>query len=258
MKNNVKRSYRMWSLGIVACFALMTGCAGTTPKPMSNRARLYFDTGIEYMQNGNLMEALSAFKEAEKLAPHDPEIQHMIGLAYLGQSMHEEAQKRMELAQKWDPDNPRIANNLASVYLESGRLDDTIRQATRALANPDYRTPAAAYYNRGMAYLKKKEAEKASADFLKAIQIEPLFDKPYVELGQIYTDEGNYNAAIKVLDAAVKVNSQNALAYFRRGVARWYRGYVTDSENDFSTVLRLVPESHLLASSARAWLSKIH
>jgi tetratricopeptide (TPR) repeat protein len=241
---------------MIVILMTITACAGT-PKEPPRQAKLYYTTGVEYLRQGSPLDALNAFKEAEKIIPDDPEIQHVIGLTYLNLKIYDEAEKRLKKALELDPHNPQIANNLSSLHLEMGLVAESIRDASLALSNPDYRTPAAAYYNRGMGHWKSGNVKQAKEDFLNAIQIEPLYDQPYIELGQIYMDEGLYDTAIRVLDSAVKVNDKNALAIFRRGMAKWYRGYLTDSENDFSQVLRILPETHPLSTSAREWLHKI-
>jgi len=241
-------------LGIVLIFS---ACTAHAPKVMSDKARLYYNTGVEHLNEGNPNDAIGSLREAERLAPKSPEIKQVIGLAYFSIGVLNKAEQYLLNAQKLDPENPRISNNLSGLYLKLGRNQQAIEEATKAINNIDYRTPAAAHYNRGMAFYNLNQPNKAETEFKQAISIECLFDKPYLALGRLYIDRGQYDSAIEILNSAVRSNKNNPYAYLDRGIAKWHRGYITEAENDFIFVLRLVPDTSNVAKTALKWLDKI-
>ncbi len=244
---------------ILILISILAACAGHAPKPHSSndRARLQYEMGVGYLNKGKLKQALDALREADRLNPNQPDIQEALGLVYFGLGVYESAKVNLEAAQKNNPNDAMLANNLASLYLAINKPELAIKESSLALKAPDYRTPAAAYYNRGVAHSMLKQDDLAIKDFTNAIQLEPMFDKPYIDLARIYIRNGKYARALPYLNSAVKINPKNVRARLTRGIARWNRGLVTDAEEDFRMVLRLAPPDSTLARAANDWLRRI-
>jgi tetratricopeptide (TPR) repeat protein len=118
-------------------------------------------------------------------------------------------------------------------------------------------TFAAAYRQRGDAYLQKKQHSRAIEDYTKAIQLKPNFAEAYVGRaaagvernllgralddagraiqvqpdnaeahrirGVVLTRMGDYDGAIRALDRAIELNPKLAVAYFNRAQACYGR-----------------------------------
>lgn len=236
---------------------LWVGCAGRTDMQEGSRVKLQYDTGVGYLNKGEPQQAVSTLKGALELAPKQPLILHALGLAYMQMGLLDAAIEKLEDAAKYDKTNPDLMNNLSSVYLASGQYEKGIKTATVSIDDPDYRTPAAARFNRGSCYMMLEQYDKAIDDFTVATRLDPLYDLPYQKLGEIALGKGIYDDAVTYFTASLKVNQSNIEALFHRGKAYWNRGLLTDAENDFNTVLRNTSEQNPLNKSAREWLDKI-
>ncbi len=240
-----------------AALVWFSGCAGRTELRDGSPAKLRYDTGIGYLNKGNPQEAIKVLKEALEIAPRQPLILHGLGLAYLQIGMLDAAVDNLEQAAELDESDSELMNNLSSAYLAAGRYEKAIAAATRAIDDADYRTPAAARFNRGSSYMALDRMDEATEDFTAAIRLDPLFDMPYMKMGDIAFAKADYAGAITSYDSAIKLNPTNFEAMFNRGKAYWHRGLLTDAESDFNKVLRNTTDKSPLNRSAREWLEKI-
>jgi len=76
----------------------------------------------------------------------------------------------------------------------------------------------AAYRNRGVAYNRKGEYDRAIADLDEAIPLDPKFALAYNNRGVAYKDKGELDRAIADYDEAIRLNPNYAKAYNDRGV----------------------------------------
>jgi len=244
-------------IALLSCILFMaTGC-GPRKIDDEEKIRLYYEAGIGYINQGEPDKAIDSLKRAYALNKTYPQVLHSLGLAYFQLGVPETALVWLDRAAALTPDDPQLNNNLASVHLAMQHYDKTITYSSKALENPDYRTPAAAFYNRGLARLRSGDPTGAEDDFNRAIRHEPLYDMPRVELGRLLIRKGDYETAINHLSAAIQINKRNAEAYLLRGIAQWERGFVTRAENDFNQVIRIEGANRTIVDRAHNWLDRI-
>ncbi|MEQ8223117.1 MAG: tetratricopeptide repeat protein [Candidatus Eremiobacterota bacterium] len=75
------------------------------------------------------------------------------------------------------------------------------------------------YYNRGCAYYGEEEYDRAIADFSKAIEMNPLYEKSYYNRANAYGRSGEYDKAISDYTQALKLNPDYKEAYYYRGIS---------------------------------------
>jgi tetratricopeptide (TPR) repeat protein len=73
------------------------------------------------------------------------------------------------------------------------------------------------YIDRGRAYLKKGDNDRAIADFTQAIQLDPKNADAYVKRGFGYSKKGDNDRAIADFTHAIQLDPKNADAYEGRG-----------------------------------------
>jgi tetratricopeptide (TPR) repeat protein len=123
--------------------------------------------------------------------------------------------------------------------------------------NPDY---AEAYYNRGVAYSKKDELDKAIGDFSAIIDqkmgaVNPLpildlvFHKPgvmakaYYNRGIAYMDLGQYHKAVADYTEVLRIKPDDADAYFNRAAAYDHLEEHDKEIADYTEVIRIDPDN---------------
>lgn len=90
--------------------------------------------GFEDHRQGRLSEAERVYQRVLQLAPGHPDALHLLGLAAHGRGDAAEAARRIRLAIERRPDETEFHANLALVLQDSGRHDEAIPSARRALA----------------------------------------------------------------------------------------------------------------------------
>jgi len=98
-----------------------------------------------------------------------------------------------------------------------------------------------AYYNRGIAYFKKSQYDRAIADFDQAIQLDPNSTFALNNRGTAYARKGRFDRAIADFDQAIRLNTNYAITYINRGSAFARKGQYDRAIEDFDQALRLDP-----------------
>ncbi|MBT4482504.1 MAG: tetratricopeptide repeat protein, partial [Candidatus Latescibacteria bacterium] len=130
--------------------------------------------------------------------------------------------------------------NRGNAYAKLDQYDKAIADYTKALdINPEY---AIAFSNRGNAYSDSGNYETAIADFTKAIEINPRLVEAYYNRGTAYSGSGNYETAIADFTKAIEINPRLVKAYYNRGVAYLDLGNYETAIADFSKALDINPQ----------------
>jgi tetratricopeptide (TPR) repeat protein len=75
---------------------------------------------------------------------------------------------------------------------------------------------AAAFFNRGSAYLRKGDLDRAIADHTRVIEIDPAYGTAYYHRGIAYESRQQYDQAIADFGKAVEINSRHGAAFDAR------------------------------------------
>jgi tetratricopeptide (TPR) repeat protein len=98
-----------------------------------------------------------------------------------------------------------------NAYVRKGDYDKAIDDYNEAIhLDPKY---ARAYCNRGVAYDLKGEHENALADYSEAIRLAPDFAEAYFFRGSYYRKRGNYDNAVADYTQAIRLKTKFAEAY---------------------------------------------
>ena len=123
--------------------------------------------------------------------------------------------------------------------------DNAIKQLTAALSvakpNNDALDPATIYFYRGNAYGKKKEYDRAIADYNQALQLNPKYAKAFNNRALAYSYKNEYDRAIADFNQALKLNPENAKAFNNRGLGYYYKNEYDRAIADFNQALQLNP-----------------
>jgi len=96
-----------------------------------------------------------------------------------------------------------------------------------------------AYLNRGVAFEKRGELNKAIEDYDKVIDIDPLYFEAYNNLGVLYGQNGMFDKAIEYLNKSIGIDPTYVDAYVNRGIAYAISGRYDSALNDFNKAILL-------------------
>ncbi|WP_082523863.1 tetratricopeptide repeat protein [Methylobacterium sp. Leaf399] len=104
---------------------------------------------------------------------------------------------------------------------------------------------AHAFYNRGLAYKKKEDYDRAIADFNEAIAVDPSDADFFRSRGSTYDDMERYDAAIEDYDRSIKLDPTVGDSFVNRGIAYGNKGDFERAIKDFDEAIRLDPKRGL-------------
>ncbi|WP_321800212.1 tetratricopeptide repeat protein [Burkholderia sp. BCC1988] len=106
-----------------------------------DQAAPWFRLGLAHQQARHHLQALDAYRHAERLEPTLPMLRNNMGAAHLELKQFADAKATLEQALLDSPDNALAWNNLATTLLKLGVLPDSLVAAERACAlAPNYAT----------------------------------------------------------------------------------------------------------------------
>ncbi len=255
-------------------------------RPDNDAALMQLASVAEQMQNP--AEAIELYRKVSSDSPvfRIAELQLGLNLADLGQE--EEAVARLRQALAGDPNDMRAYLALGGVYQSQKNYRaaaEVYDQAVARLENPG-RTDWNVFYQRGIAYERLKEWDKAEPNFLKALELYP--DQPQVlnylgyswvdmnikleegldlikravdlrpsdgyivdSLGWAYYRLGRYEDAVRELERAVSLMPGDPILNDHLGDAYWRVGRKLEARFQWSHARDLDPEPDVLASAEK-------
>ncbi len=134
----------------------------------------YIQLGLIFHQKKNKL-ALDYYKNALNINPKSTEANYNIAMFYQDTKEYEQALDRYKMILEIDNKHKNSYHNIGWIYLEvKNNYSEAIRYFTEAiLIDPNF---VNALYNRGLAYEKSKDIDKATADYFRAHQIDSEFE----------------------------------------------------------------------------------
>lgn len=118
--------------------------------------------------------------------------------------------------------------------------DISIEACTKEIAAG--RNLAIAYYDRGLAWAKKNETDKALADYNKSLKLNPDYQNAYISRGNALKLKGQAESAIADYDRAIKIDPPKAgLAYYNRGNSWRDKEQNEKAISDYTKAIELMP-----------------
>jgi Tfp pilus assembly protein PilF len=241
----------MAMVSLVLAF-IVTGCA-TDAAFRQKEAREARDLGERYLARDETGRALEQFYKALELYPDDPYLHYDLALTYDMKGARDRAEYHLKRAIDLKPDYSAAYNYLGVVYFRQGKVCQAIDAYHKALENLLYLTPQDPHLNLGIAYLSRKEYQKAKVHLEEAIRLVPDFVAAYNYLGQVYEGMGQYSQAQDFYETALEYNPEYADAYLNLGKLYYRSGERQKAIRAFDKVVRLEPGSKK-AEQARRYL----
>ena len=124
-----------------------------------------------------------------------------------------------------------VYDNRGAAWYRKGNLDRAIADYNAAIELDPNNTVA--YNNRGNAWYIKGDLDSAIDDYNAAIGLKPNYARAYYNKGNAWRRKGNFDKAIADYDAAIRLDPNYAEAYNNRGVAWARKGDDAKAKIDF-------------------------
>lgn len=179
--------------------AQLSGAAATTFDQLLIQAQ-------KNQANGQLNEAIKAYKAALQLNPDSDRAQHGVGNALRAQGDLQAAMPFIQQAIIMQPEVAEYHNTLGMLFQQKGEFEKAITFHRRAInLDPKY---AAAFCNLGVAFKNLNRATEAIAAYRQALQINPNMPEAHNNLGNLLRTMGDMVGAQASLEQALKIRPE--------------------------------------------------
>ncbi len=177
-----------------------------TRKPNPVDARMYYQIGNDYYEQGDYEKAIKNYNMAILLNPIFSEAYFNRALSYYQLKNFERSISDYTKSADFDPNNPIIYNNRGDAYYRKQDFQSAVKDYDKAISlNANY---LKAFYNRGLSYASLEEYDKAVIDFTKVIDLKSDFTEAWHLRGLAYEYAGNLDNAIKDYEKAIELNPE--------------------------------------------------
>ena len=168
-------------------------------------AALHLQIGTGYFKNGKYPQALNELLLAEKQDPQNALVQNNLGLVYFVREKYDLAEEHMRRALKINPNYTEALNNLARIEIELSRFDEALGELNKVLADLTYSNVEKAWVNIGLAYFRKGEYATARDKLTEAIRINRQNCLANTLYGRALMELGDLQKAATTLDNSVSL-----------------------------------------------------
>ncbi len=211
--------------------------------------------GLKAMHEGDWTVAESLFQDALDVSGSDDRAHFGLAESLWQRGEQEAAIAHMEQAVRLSAGDPKVSERLGRMYLDVGRLEESIQQSN--LAMQAERTSADAWSLHGDCLQAKGEMDAALAAYHRALAIQPDFAAVQLKAAEIYLAQGRFDRLVATLDRLEEGAGGEpipARADLLRGIAMQQLGRPAEAERSFAIAASKNPgdaSPHLQLASLR-------
>lgn len=173
-------------------------CASTdTISPEQKRARIFFNQGTQELQYKEYTKALTHLLQANKYDPDNSQILNNLGMAYYFKDAEDKAVNLIKRAIKLDPKNSDAVTNLGTIYLRQKKFEKAEALYLKVTKDLTYGFQFRTYFNLGIIERERGNTAKAFDYFKKSLKVQSGYCPSNLEIGKIYYERKKYNKALK-------------------------------------------------------------
>lgn len=156
----------------------------------------------------------------------------------IAQGKFDDAQRQLDEARRFNPDQPEVLVNLAAVAEKRGRLQDAIDLYSRVI---EKREDAVALTNAGRLFELQQRFAEAEELYRRAIAANPRYAPARVLMGVRLAGRGELERAADQFQIAVTADPASAEAWNNLGVVRERLGDVNGARDAYERALSVNP-----------------
>jgi tetratricopeptide (TPR) repeat protein len=209
-----------------------------------------FDWASELLLHRTLDPAVDVFQQSTARYPKSARLAIGLGMAYYARGNYDEAVKSLLHGADLNPSDPDCYLFLSKAYNSSpGQAEDVIARFRRFSELQPANAKAHYYY--AMSLWKGRRAEDAGLDLnqieallKKSLTLDPKSAEAHLQLGNLYSDQTKFTAAIPEYETARKLDPDLADVRYRLGQAYVRTGKKDLAQEEFS-IYQQLREQHL-------------
>jgi tetratricopeptide (TPR) repeat protein len=195
-------------------------------------------------------QAADQFTTAEKLAPNSPLVHARLGSLYAAEKRFPEAETEFKSAVQAAPKDAGILGEYASFLISQKQEPKASAMVQQFLAqNPN---DADAHLIMAKIHEIEKNNSTALSETQTAVKLKPTVDE-YMEMGKIYRNLGNKDAAMQAYDQAIALGPPSAPLVAVVGQIYLGEGDTTKAISEFQRALSIDP-NFAVAANNLAWI----
>ena len=204
-----------------------------------------FDWASELLLHRTLDPAVDVFQSAVQRYPKSSRLAIGLGMALYSRGNYDDAVKTLLRAADLNPTDANCYYFLSKAYDSSpGQADEVIQHFRRFMDLQPQNAKAPYYY--AMSVWKGRRAQDASVDFQqiesllkKSIELDSKLSEAHLQLGNLYSDQRKYDAAVPEYQRAITLNADLADAHYRLGQAYVHLGRKDEAQQQLSVYQKL-------------------
>jgi len=192
--------------------------------------------GMDEFMLGNASRAIADLKYATELNPSDGDAYYYLGRLYFSADNARDALAAFKRALEIDPSSVRAHNHLGQTYEALGRITEAegaYKQAIE-LERKQSKKSEWPYYNLGLVYLNDGRPDEATSLFRQALDRNSALTEAKVNLAKALAQTKQTDAALMLLNDAVRTDPKNAQAHYQLALLLLKSGKPEEAERHFA------------------------
>lgn len=185
------------SLILIFLAAVLSCATSDKTTQEEKRARIFFDQGTRELQYKEYTKALTHLLKANKYDPNNSKILNNLGMAYYFKEAEKKAITLIKRSIKLDPTNSDAKTNLGTIYLRQEKLDKAEKLYIEVSKDLTYPFQFRTFYNLGIIERERGRSSKALSYFKKSVKLQSGYCPASLEVGKIQYKRQKYNEALQ-------------------------------------------------------------
>lgn len=225
----------------ISSTGILTSCGHS--KKRNEEAQLRLRLGTSLLSQGRYPSALRELLTAEKLNPKNEVVQNNLGLAYFMREQYELAAQHLKKAIDLRPSYSEARNNYARTLIELTRYDQAIQEASLVTADLTYEDPVKAWVNLGLAHFRKGDFAAAKEKLAEAIRLNRNHCLGQTLYGRTLLELTQYQSAARALDNAIVICKPTKFdePHYYSGLSYYKLGKTSTAIARMEEVIQLYP-----------------